>query len=194
MFTSASWSEVPAEVVGDERRLRQVLMNLLNNAIKYTREGGVALKVGMHGERLRFVVEDTGIGIRRAHVAKIFAISSTRCARTAPGPRGRALGSLSASAWWRSWAGRSRSRAPRVSAAASDSMWRCRYPRDRHPRSWPRRPPSGASSGSMARDAGPWSWTTSRTGVPSCAACSARSGSRSIRPDAGRTRSARPLA
>ncbi len=72
MFTSASWSEVPAEVVGDERRLRQVLVNLLDNAIKCTREGGVALKVGMHGDRLRFVVEDTGIGIRRAHLAEIF--------------------------------------------------------------------------------------------------------------------------
>ncbi|MGH6952996.1 MAG: ATP-binding protein, partial [Alphaproteobacteria bacterium] len=71
-FTSASWSEVRAEVVGDERRLRQVLMNLLDNAIKYTREGGVALKVGMHGDRRRFLVEDTGIGIRRAHLAEIF--------------------------------------------------------------------------------------------------------------------------
>ncbi len=72
MFTRASWSEVPAEVVGDERRLRQVLMNLLDNALKYTREGGVALKVGRHGDRLRFVVEDTGIGIRGAHLATIF--------------------------------------------------------------------------------------------------------------------------
>ena len=69
-FTSAEWSDVPAMVWGDERRLRQVLMNLLDNAIKYTREGGVALKVGLHEGRMRFLVEDTGIGIEPAALVR----------------------------------------------------------------------------------------------------------------------------
>ena len=71
-FTYECLSELPQIVVGDERRLRQVLLNLMDNAIKYTREGGVVLKVGYHEERLRFLVEDTGIGIKQKHVEKIF--------------------------------------------------------------------------------------------------------------------------
>jgi len=73
-FTSARWSEIPSLVCGDERRLRQVLVNLLDNAIKYTREGGVALKVGVQEERVCFLVEDTGIGIRPEHRTEIFAV------------------------------------------------------------------------------------------------------------------------
>ena len=71
-FTYECLSEIPGIVLGDERRLRQVLINLLDNAIKYTREGGVALKIGYHEERLRFLVEDTGIGIDAEHLATIF--------------------------------------------------------------------------------------------------------------------------
>ncbi|MGH8563840.1 MAG: ATP-binding protein [Gammaproteobacteria bacterium] len=73
-FTSARWSEIPSPVSGDERRLRQVLVNLLDNAIKYTREGGIALKVGLEEERVCFLVEDTGIGIRPEHRTEIFAV------------------------------------------------------------------------------------------------------------------------
>lgn len=73
-FTRADWSDIPERVRGDGRRLRQVLTNLLDNAIKYTQTGGMALKCGEHEGRLRFVVEDTGIGIGPEHLAEIFEV------------------------------------------------------------------------------------------------------------------------
>ncbi len=73
-FTRVYLSELPAMVNADARRLRQVLMNLLDNAIKYTQSGGVALKVGLHEGRLRFLVEDTGIGISPEHLEEIFDV------------------------------------------------------------------------------------------------------------------------
>ena len=71
-FAYENLSELPRMVLGDERRLRQVLINLMDNAIKYTRDGGVVLKVGYHEARLRFLVEDTGIGIIPEHLQRIF--------------------------------------------------------------------------------------------------------------------------
>jgi len=63
---------LPLGVRGDEKRLRQVLINLLSNAVKFTDSGGVALKVGYQDQRLRFQVEDTGIGIDEAELGDIF--------------------------------------------------------------------------------------------------------------------------
>lgn len=67
---------VPTVVWGDSLRLRQVLFNLLANAIKFTQEGCVALRVGtVHDaprHTLRFVVEDTGIGISAEDQEKLF--------------------------------------------------------------------------------------------------------------------------
>lgn len=73
-FISTQCPDLPAVVCGDERRLRQVLMNLLDNAIKYTRGGAVALRVDRHETRLRFAVEDTGIGIEPEHLSEIFTL------------------------------------------------------------------------------------------------------------------------
>ncbi|MCG8605098.1 ATP-binding protein, partial [bacterium] len=77
VFLYETLSPLPNVVLGDERRLRQVLLNLLGNAVKFTENGGVTLKVGYHEEtpeglRLRFQVEDTGIGIAPEKLEEIF--------------------------------------------------------------------------------------------------------------------------
>jgi PAS domain S-box-containing protein len=64
---------VPTEVVGDADRLRQVLMNLAGNAVKFTEAGGVGIRVEtMAAGALRFSVEDTGPGIPAARLEDIF--------------------------------------------------------------------------------------------------------------------------
>jgi len=65
-------TELPLAVMGDEKRLRQILINLLGNAIKFTKTGGVTFKVGPHYGKIRFQVEDTGIGIADDHLEHIF--------------------------------------------------------------------------------------------------------------------------
>ncbi|OQW93216.1 MAG: hypothetical protein BWK79_12310, partial [Beggiatoa sp. IS2] len=65
-------SYLPLGVRADEKRLRQILINLLGNAVKFTQKGGVTLKIGYHDEKMRFQVEDTGPGIAPQDIEKIF--------------------------------------------------------------------------------------------------------------------------
>ncbi|MBP5465121.1 MAG: DegV family EDD domain-containing protein [Treponema sp.] len=69
--------ELPASLIGDEVRIKQVLLNLLNNAIKYTKEGAVIFSV--RSERrsegevfITYTVEDTGIGIKKDSIPYLF--------------------------------------------------------------------------------------------------------------------------
>jgi signal transduction histidine kinase/DNA-binding response OmpR family regulator len=64
--------ELPTRVLGDAARLRQVLINLVGNAVKYTLKGGVGLRVTAAGDMLQFAIIDTGPGIPAAHRAAIF--------------------------------------------------------------------------------------------------------------------------
>ena len=78
---------VPGEILSDPTRLRQILVNLVGNAVKFTREGGVRIEVGMledaeghqaTGPRMRFAVRDTGIGMtpeQRAAVTRFEAFT-----------------------------------------------------------------------------------------------------------------------
>ncbi|SFL15128.1 PAS domain-containing protein [Methylobacterium pseudosasicola] len=73
---------LPGVVIGDPGRLRQVLLNLLNNAVKFTPEGSVTVTVqregegiapgGGPGDAIRFAVTDTGIGIAPAQQERLF--------------------------------------------------------------------------------------------------------------------------
>lgn len=69
--------DIPCQLLGDEGRIRQILINILNNAIKFTQKGSVSLDVSgtITSEeyvRLNFVIEDTGIGIRQEEIKTIF--------------------------------------------------------------------------------------------------------------------------
>lgn len=70
-------AEVPAAAIGDVTRVRQVLLNLVSNAVKFTEEGEVVLSVGAetrgpNRSLLHFTVHDTGIGIAETHQEQIF--------------------------------------------------------------------------------------------------------------------------
>jgi PAS domain S-box-containing protein len=88
--------EVPAAVAGDPARLRQVLLNLLNNAVKFTEEGRVEVQVSARPEppgiELRFEVRDTGIGIPPERFDRLFQRFSQVDAGTTRAYGGTGLG------------------------------------------------------------------------------------------------------
>ena len=83
-FDFEASDDLPIGIQADQTRLAQVLINLLGNAVKFTKRGGITLKVSTlpsppaplptlgEGCRLRFLVSDTGIGISQAQLEKIF--------------------------------------------------------------------------------------------------------------------------
>jgi YD repeat-containing protein len=62
----------PLTLIADETRLRQILVNLLGNAVKFTDRGGVSVRVGYTENRLRIAVRDTGIGIPPDQLDRLF--------------------------------------------------------------------------------------------------------------------------
>ncbi|MBI9072099.1 MAG: response regulator [Melioribacteraceae bacterium] len=65
-------NEVPEFIIGDEKRLKQILMNLLKNAVKYTKEGSITFELEYANGEFHFAVIDTGIGINSERINKIF--------------------------------------------------------------------------------------------------------------------------
>ncbi|HEX2204481.1 MAG TPA: ATP-binding protein [Longimicrobium sp.] len=64
--------EAPVALVTDPGKLRQILVNLLGNAVKFTHAGGVELRIWAEPERVCFRVTDTGPGIPPEHMERIF--------------------------------------------------------------------------------------------------------------------------
>ncbi|MBL1176964.1 response regulator [Pantanalinema sp. GBBB05] len=88
-FISHFDPQLPSGIYADEKRLRQILLNLLGNAVKFTSKGGVTFKVEVvqiqppnsdtvitrpksHIARVRFQIEDTGIGLAPEQIEKVF--------------------------------------------------------------------------------------------------------------------------
>jgi len=66
-------TDVPARVRGDPTRLRQILTNLIGNAIKFSHIGAISVEVAREADAvLRFTVTDTGVGITEEHRARLF--------------------------------------------------------------------------------------------------------------------------
>lgn len=69
-------ADLPSNLSGDEQKFRRIVMNLLGNAIKFTKEGGVILRITSrkeaYGINLQVSVRDSGIGIEREDMEKIF--------------------------------------------------------------------------------------------------------------------------
>jgi signal transduction histidine kinase len=70
---SVTFGQAPTHIRADEKRLRQILLNLLANAVKFTPEGGrVTVEAAQSGDEVVFSVTDTGIGIAKAEQRRIF--------------------------------------------------------------------------------------------------------------------------
>ncbi len=68
--------DIPNHLYGDDMRIKQIMINLLTNALKYTQKGGFLLSLGYrkeeHGINLIISVRDSGIGIKKENIPKIF--------------------------------------------------------------------------------------------------------------------------
>jgi len=89
--------DVPEAVIGDPGRLRQVLINLIGNAIKFTDSGEVIVRASRHetkgpGILIRFEISDTGIGMTDDEEARVFAVYSQADSSTTRRHGGTGLG------------------------------------------------------------------------------------------------------
>lgn len=93
------YQDVPKEITGDSLRIKQVVTNLVNNAIKFTQAGEVVIRVMLHEqefdesqEAIKISVTDTGVGLSRAQQHSIFKAFSQADASTARNYGGTGLG------------------------------------------------------------------------------------------------------
>jgi len=64
--------DVPEVIVSDQKRLHQVLVNLLGNSAKFTERGSISLRVALENDKILFTVHDTGIGIEDEKIKSVF--------------------------------------------------------------------------------------------------------------------------
>ena len=64
--------QIPDALLTDVGKVRQVLINLLGNAVKFTHSGGIEVRVDLEGEAFQIEVEDTGVGIAEGDLARVF--------------------------------------------------------------------------------------------------------------------------
>jgi len=66
--------EVPENVSvrADKKRIKQILMNLMSNAVKFTEEGSIIVSVGTIGKSLKISVKDTGVGMGKEYLSRVF--------------------------------------------------------------------------------------------------------------------------
>ena len=93
VFRTRLADDLPEAVRADERRLRQILINLLGNAVKFTLRGEVVLRVEHDRQMARFEIRDTGPGMTAEELGRVFE-PFERGAAAGPGPsEGRGTGS-----------------------------------------------------------------------------------------------------
>lgn len=71
-FVIEAEEELPKYLIGDVLHTKQVILNLISNAVKYTEEGRVTLEINASGDQIIFSVKDTGIGIRKEDMDTLF--------------------------------------------------------------------------------------------------------------------------
>ncbi|TAN53108.1 MAG: PAS domain S-box protein [Methylococcaceae bacterium] len=136
--------DIPEVLVGDPLRLGQVLTNIVNNAVKFTEQGGVAVTVAQttalhkHKIRLNFTVEDTGIGIATEELPHLFGAFTQADTTTTRRYGGTGLGLAIAERLVESMGGSfdvhsSPGRGSRFSFSVELSLEKRRQARDRHP-------------------------------------------------------------
>ncbi len=89
--------EIPVELYGDMGKIKQVILNLLTNAVKYTQKGGFVLKAEVREKTeeycdIYFAVEDTGIGVRKEDMDKLFSAFERLDEKKNSGIQGTGLG------------------------------------------------------------------------------------------------------
>ena len=88
---------IPKRLYGDDGKIKQIVLNLLTNAVKYTQKGGIVLSVSMderNGDeaKLRFSVKDTGIGVKQEDMEKLFTAYERLDEQKNSGIQGTGLG------------------------------------------------------------------------------------------------------
>jgi len=147
-FASVIHPEVPERLYGDPVRLRQVLTNLINNAIKFTPSGDVVVRLGPGRENAgfqRFEVHDTGIGIASDRVDRLFRMFSQADTSTTRRFGGTGLGL----AICKRLVGLMEGEIGVASAEGQGSLFWFEVPLD-----WPKGQEAGASAATSSRFAG----------------------------------------